>query len=1138
MRASEREAEGDDRARAGGAGFAGGQREPGGPAPLGAGAVQRLQGTAGNRALSRLLAGSTAGPGGVVARPGDAAGPLPEVASDVASDRAGSSREGAEMGPVAAAPPSGGTAGSTPETSGADAPRAGTPVAETSPVEAPGAAGPTGAAVVERGARLAEVRTPAPVARPGENPLRELRDAHLDTEAPQAPVTVESPPPPRVAPHQPPTVLPRVAFADTDVDALLPEAGPGFRPERRAEVAVGIGDELAADRVSATASVDAFVAARRARSAEVTALRAELAERVTASGATAGVGIERAANDRVDAVRAAVREVRAQLRAGAERARAQVEGDHAASLAAIRAATEDGRARIRGASTAAAGRTGIAESAQLTRLGGLYARVEGQFRAVGHDAGVLAVEQAAARAAQYRAGRIDREDSLLDGHLTDNRCDAQAEAAEKVGAAYRDGLTQEAVKQVEALRGRRSTDEAVVRKLAGDTRDSLGVVAGQAVDGLAGTEAQSSAGARAAKASVLDAIGETLRTAEAALARHESAQVAAIRSQAQRQRQAVARSAESAVAALDRTVEHAVADTDSGVAALVERLGAAGVPDPDSLAGALRDAGGQLDDRFTLLVADLRERADQVGQGLSAHATAATDTIERTGDAATAAARRTGAGAGQALSTARERGAEGFGELASGHRRAVDSALTGHDTAVTAVLGGMATGFDTLAATVSDGAARQVEAVRDGLTASVVKDLPGAITTEAAKAREQVQPRWKSVLKWVVVIAVVLLAAVVLGPLVIGAVTGAAAALGASAGAAGLIGMVVGGALVGAGTSAATTVVDNAFAGRDLMTGIGTAIAVGALGGALGGAASGLLAGPLQGMSALARYGAQVAVDAVVDTGINAATGNLTWEAFATGLLMSALVNGVTAHPRVQGFQHNATSRSYGAAFEATTGLSGHTTSRSGPRGPVTVDHQHVNVGDTASPSSPYRNTWDMQGGGHNATAIRARAAREGITSTSVDVDPVTGVAVEKFSRPALNSSGNTIPDATAPGGVQVRVRMKSLFPESMGEAEIAKLAAVALERARAGAPQTSHTAPGTNANGSPMNGSFSAVVVTPDGHPIRVEGYYAQGPGGLEIKTAYPATDVANARVSPVPGSQVSVPGGVFTPPDYDAGD
>lgn len=898
--------------------------------------------------------------------------------------------------------------------------------------------------------------------------------------------------------------------------------------------------ELAADRAAAQTMVDQFVADRQAQSAQLALLKPELAVAIDTAGTQAVAAIDASAATQTSAVAQQVQAARTAVRAKAATVRAQVEANHASTVAGMRQATDGARTTITGASSSAAGTSRSGEAAQLVRLGGLYTQTEGQFRAAAATAGTLAMTESDARAASYRSHKIHDTDSFLDGYLTDNRCDAQAEAAEKVGAAYRDGLREEGEKQVTALRGRRTTDEQSVHHLADDARTSLATVAHQASDGVTAAQTQSLDNATTAKASVLGNVTETLATAEQALAQHQTAQTQAIAAQAEQRKLGVQQAAAQALQTLGETIDRSIVDVDAGLATLVQQLAASPVPKPSSLQQTLADAGVQLDQQLAALGVSLQTQAGQAGQAITGSATEASTALQGAATAANEATTQTSGGAAQALDTAGSEASRGFQQLGQGHAESVRGAQDSHGQAATSVLDGLTSGFDRMNTNFTAGSTQQVTAVRDGLTASVLTDLPTAITTEAAKAYDQVQPRWKSVLKWIIIIAIVLVVAVVLGPMVIGAVTGAAAALGASAGAAGLIGMVVGGALVGAATSAATTVVDNAFAGRDLLTGVGRAMAIGALGGALGGAASGLLAGPMQGMTVLARYGAQVAVDTVIDTGINAATGNLSWDNLATGLLMSALVNGVTVHPRVQAFQHSMSSRGYGAGFDlATSGRQAVAGRGSIPAAPITIDAGHVNVGDTAKPTTPYRGTWDMAGGGHNAKAIRARAAGEGIGHATLDVDPVTGVAVEKFTRPALDNNRNPIADPAAPGGVKVKSTNKSLFPESMGGPQIESAGRTALARSLAGGPQTTNTAPGTNPNGSVKNGKFSAIVTTPEGHPIRVEGYYAPAPGGgWEIKTIYPATDVGAGQVAPVPGSQVSVPGTVVTPPDYDSGD
>jgi hypothetical protein len=304
-------------------------------------------------------------------------------------------------------------------------------------------------------------------------------------------------------------------------------------------------------------------------------------------------------------------------------------------------------------------------------------------------------------------------------------------------------------------------------------------------------------------------------------------------------------------------------------------------------------------------------------------------------------------------------------------------------------------------------------------------------------------------------------------------VAGLAAGLGASAAVAGVIGAVVGGAIVGAGTAAVTTVVDNAFAGRtgwDLFHGVGTAMAWGAL----GGGASALLAGPMQGMSALARYGVQVGVDNVLNTGLSMAQGNFSWDNFGSGLLMSMIVNGVTASPRVRGISEGAMSRGYGAGFEGGIGIRSRMPGAAAPSGPTSIpagDMEHVVRGDTLGPNSPNAGKWNVRGGGHIPDEIIPRADAEGVPHSTRTTDPVSGISIEDFTRP----NGATTP--------------KSEFPPGTTRPQVENMGTEGLNRALTGAPGSSLTPPAApNANGR-----FTATVMGPNGHPIIIEGSIAR---------------------------------------------
>jgi len=942
--------------------------------------------------------------------------------------------------------------------------------------------------------------------------------------------------PPAPAPPPPPPVptagTHRATFEVPELDGTAPELRP----------------ELDAAAGQAGARVDAFVADRQASLAAVAAQRPAVDESLASAEAAALAAVDQALGARREEVQASVAAALARVNGDTAATRAQVDAAHLAAMGAIQGRSAETSAALRAEADTALAQVDTAAAAQLQRLGGLYADASTAVTTAATTAGALAVETAAGRAATYRAGRINEDDGWLDGPLTDNRCEAQAEAAEKVGASYRDELRKEGEKQVAALTARRPTDEAAVTAVAAESRAGIEAAYGQAIGVLTEVTSESLRNAALAHATVLGHLAAASAAAEAGLRTHQSASLTGLTALADGQKEAVHRAATNAAAGFAAAVSAAVSGVDNGLALLADSLTGAGVPDVAVLDATLSDAGQQMDANLAALQADLQVRAAQARDGIATAGAQACTLLGESAGAAADGASEVGAGTSASVQLLGTEASAGLERLVAGHVEAASSLGTAFTASSRAAVGGAQSAYEKLNTNFAEGARQNAENVRQALTAVVTQDLGGVITSEAAKAYDQVQPRWKKIVKWVIIIAIVLVVAVVIGPMVIGAVTGAAAAMGAGA-AAGAVGMIVGGAVVGAATSAATTLVDNAISGRKLTTGLGTAIAIGALGGALGGAAASFLAGPIQGLSTVAsRIGAQVGIDVVTDTvtnviaaGVTGDWSNFTWDTFAAGMAMSVLANGVTAHPRVTAVQHQFSSIGFGHGYDTARGVR-----QSGAPPAISIDSVHVNVGDTQA-GGPYKtgspnsqpNSWNMGGGGHNANAIRGRAGREGYGNTNVATDPVTGVAIDRFNRPKLDNAGNFEPDPTAPGGIAIKETNKSLFPPSMGEPEIQAAAQVALRDAMAGGPNTTHTPPGFHPNGQPKNGTFSAIVRTPEGHPILVEGYYAPNPaGGWEVKTIYPRSDPAAGTIPAVPGSRISVPGGVVTPPDYDAGD
>lgn len=907
-----------------------------------------------------------------------------------------------------------------------------------------------------------------------------------------------------------------IEFAPADLARLLPPPTPEESPERRAAMERDALAQDAAARQRASAALGNFQSGGGQRIAALASVRPVIDRELRDAETRALAAVTSASSAQAQLVQGEVARAMATARAEAAALRGQIEAQYRTTVQSIEASTRAARTRIDRARQTALTNANTAQQTQLSELGRLYTNAESAFRAAAEAAGRSATAMGGRRAAEYRSHKIHREDSFLDGHLTDNRCEAQAEAAEKVGGAYRDELVKEGDKQVQELRKRRPTDEAGVRTVCSEARKNIDDAHRNALKGLEAARTQSLGNARRSRTQLLGHVDTTLRSTVDGLGRHGRTQVTAIQGQAIRLATAIRQQRQKVSAAFDSNLQKATRSLEQGITALVDGARGAEVPEPDALEAAIGEASDQLEQQIGQARQALTAASAQAAQNLTQLGTQGVGALAQTGAAAAAAARQAGSGARQAFSTIGNSARSSLRDLASGHQKAVGGNATAAETGFQGILGGLRSSYQQLSRNFEQGAQRNAEAVRNGLTAVVDRDLPGVITDEARKARAQVQPRWKSILKWVIIIAIVLVVAIVLGPLVIGAVTGLAAGLGASAAAAGVIGTVVGGALVGAATSAVTTVIDNAFSGRDLTAGLGTAIAMGLVGGALGGAASSLLAGPMQGMTQLARFGLQVGVDVTLDTALNLATGNLSWETLGTGLFLSVLTNGVSAHPRVHATQQRHMSRGYGAGFDMGVG----TSQRNVPQPAVSVPADrlhHVSHGDSYGPNSPNAGKWNS-GGGHVPSDIMPRAQAEGAHTGNVARDPITGVSIEGFQKP---------------GGQPFQ---KSMFPPSMTAAHVETAGITGLQRALTGAPGTTHTPP----PGPTQNGRFSATVVTPDGHPILIEGFYKPNPaGGFDIQSVFPKTDLSGGTIPVIPGSRsLPVTPTYSTPPDTGYGD
>lgn len=695
----------------------------------------------------------------------------------------------------------------------------------------------------------------------------------------------------------------QIGFVELDPEPLLPPLWGQSPAQHDAEVQA-FKQGLAQDRAVGQARLADFTSQRQAKSAELAGLAATLTQQVNGAKQTALTRIGSAETAGVSAVQAAVRSAQASVQAQAQAARARVEAAHAAAIAAMNAAQAGARTGMDQDSGTANQAVSEKQKGEVTALGKLYDGTEKRMRDAANRSGNSAVAAAAARARGFLAGMIHRDDSWLEGPLTDNRCKAQAEAARAVGNAYKEELPKAADEPIADMRAGRPEAERQIGTIADDVRKSLTTVLTESKASLASAHQQSRSGADDAKRTALQSIGQALSAAQAGLTQQQNEQTAAIRTQAGQQRQAAERSAAGAVAAIGKGVSTARGGLDRGLTQFLRVLGQDEVPDPDQLDDVLRHTAGQLDQQLENSAQVLRGQAEQAAKSLATMAEQGAQGMSATAEAAAASAAQTASATGQALSNNATQAANGLQQVQQGYATLARNSQASHLSAGQQVVTGLGNAYTTLAGQFQMGADGQVKAVENGLRTAATVDIQPKITEEAKKAYDKVKPRWYSVLTIVVVIIVAVALAIVLGPLIIGAVGAVAGALGASAAVAATIGTIVGGAIVGAVAGAAGQIVSNAMNGEPLMDGVVKAAIFGAVGGAVGGGAAAAVA--KSALGAGARVAVEMTIEVVTEVGLGAGEAVVTGQAYGWGdVLLGAVttvaVTGVMANPRVQG---------------------------------------------------------------------------------------------------------------------------------------------------------------------------------------------------------------------------------------------
>ncbi len=531
-----------------------------------------------------------------------------------------------------------------------------------------------------------------------------------------------------------------------------------------------------------------------------------------------------------------------------------------------------------------------AANSAVERLDRVYALAVQELREAGVRAGNTALKLGEQKAQHYLSAPRGPS-TIMSGDMDGARANARADAAHKVAFAYKDSMRKagEDYSQDYARGQGKQNDLRAVREFVEQQRLKLKEQKAASFQKIARAESSLTQTAHEKCDEEINAFGAEYQAIQHEIDAREKAEKEGIQQQAKQLKSTVRHQTRAAQA----KVLEGVRATSATLRQQIDQIGAdpnAKSSDPEELQGMIGKAQASLEEGVSAGSASLKAQARHI------HA----DLDHRVAKFLQGLAKVTDQGGGDQGLTAQR-----FNAIADGARDVARDVMVRVEKSSTSAMKEAANveQVKEFGKTTADALNNNIDQVDRGAKSLVeqfengpgglqqivqhghgqTRSLAAETELQAAEAAKQVQPRWKSVLKWVVAIAVLVVVAVVAGPAVIGFVAGMAGAMGMGAVGAGIVGAVVGGAVLGAASGAVLEMGNQIIDGIGTAEGIhfdfkriGTSALAGAIGGALGGAGGALVQGVVRGV------GMRIAADLVINTGSGAiadlATGNFSFE--------------------------------------------------------------------------------------------------------------------------------------------------------------------------------------------------------------------------------------------------------------------
>ncbi|KAB8145707.1 DUF4157 domain-containing protein [Chloroflexia bacterium SDU3-3] len=690
-------------------------------------------------------------------------------------------------------------------------------------------------------------------------------------------------------------VLQQAGYDPTPVEEPEAKAGQAPAPDQDADSGLvsldveGGQAELEKIRAQAQSMVSGFMVGATGRVQGALSLGHTIPDRINAPVAAAQSAIAAGVQKQRAAISGRFAQARSDAEAKAAAQRAQIESQYSAAVASIQAGSSQALQQIDTGSQQAAQQIQQQSTGYIQSLGQRYAQAAQRCRDLGQQIGGEAMAIGETMAAGYLSQKINRSDSLLDGHLTDNRCEARAKAAREVASAYQKQLVENANAQAGQMNVGQQHDAQAFTAIVTQSTATLGQQQQALRQQIQAAAADAQQKAAQLRTSMLGSVGQSLAQTIGSLNAQEAAQLQSASTVGQQQSAAVAAVGKSTIASMQHAISETVGGLKKTLADVPNIYSQTQVPDLQKLNETLDATMAQIDGSVTALQKSIDSSMITAEQHFTQQSADALQALADVGNhAASIAASSVGsfsASMAQLQSSAKtgfHQVQESFTKTAKGIEK---TASDGFAKAVKDADQSFKTVSKNIDTGLADGTTRLEKALRSSLA-----DMRGKIQQEADAAAAKVQPRWKGIAKIALVVVVTLAVALVIGPAVIGVVGAAAGTLSFVGGtAAAIIGETVGGALAWGAASAIIQMGNNLIDGKSVLDmSVLKAFGTGALGGAIGGAVGGAVSWATAGATTLKVVVASVVGNSAVG-GLNELISHGTDGHFVSALVAGAI---------------------------------------------------------------------------------------------------------------------------------------------------------------------------------------------------------------------------------------------------------